>query len=115
MRTFIVFASFLLAFSSTLTAASNTFMDYQNYNHGYCPDCNCFPCKCPGGVPPSQNPGNPQGTCPKPNPCCPPATTACTQCGLNIVYIGLGIAVLATAATIIIGSGNGTVHNASAP
>jgi hypothetical protein len=36
----------------TLTAAklfavqSNTFIDYQNFNRGYCPTCNCYPCQC---------------------------------------------------------------------
>ncbi|MEZ5315658.1 MAG: hypothetical protein R3E91_05590 [Chlamydiales bacterium] len=83
------------------TESSNTFLDYQNYNHGYCPSCNCYPCSCDEH--------------PQPNPCTPPATSTSTQCGLNIVYVGLGIAVIVTAATLIIGSNNGVVHSHTAP
>ncbi len=133
-----IFFVLLIAAGSQLSAASNTFLDYQNYNHGYCPDCNCCPCKCAGGgcyapqpppPPPSpnqppppppppgdpQDPINPQGACKKPEPCCPPATSTCTECGLNIVYVGLGIAAVVTAATILIGMDNGSVHSHSSP
>jgi len=27
-------------------AEGQVFTDYQNYNHGYCPDCSCCPCRC---------------------------------------------------------------------
>lgn len=113
-------AAILIGCSSHVYAASNTFLDYQNYNHGYCPDCNCCPCKCAGGgcyAPDNpnspQDPVNPQGSCQKPDPCCPPATSVCTQCGLNVIYVGAGIAIIATVASIIVGSNNGHVYSHS--
>ena len=108
----IAFLIFLIAFSSLLSAASNTFMDYQNYNHGYCPDCNCYPCKCnAGGACPHGVSGEGScNLCPKPDPCCPPATSCGTQCGVSVCAIGATIAIVAGVAAIIVSSGNGTAH-----
>lgn len=36
----------LFAFVTSISAANSTFIDYQNYNHGYCPSCNYEPCVC---------------------------------------------------------------------
>jgi hypothetical protein len=133
----------LTAIFSPLHAASDTFMDYQNYTHGYCPECNCYPCQCnakaaeevgeePGALPPP--PCGPCGAavpsaafgvlpppppavaaaaaeeaaeeCEKPNPC-DPAPVCATNCGISLCWIGLGIAVVATAAAIIVSTNNG--------
>ncbi len=109
-RLIALFTVLFFACSSPLTASSNTFLDYQNYNHGYCPDCNCSPCKC--GACESSDPAAPS-TCAKPNPCAPPATTCATECGISLWCIGIGLAALITAAVLIVGSNNG--HNHSAP
>lgn len=163
---------FSISTHSLLTAASNTFLDYQNYNHGYCPDCQCTPCTCKSGtgscptcpnqpcsscngkgvcpncqgggacptchaqksssctscqgkgacvtcqgkgscpscsgVPPPPGAPPPGKPCPTPNPCTP-ATTAATQCGLSLWWIGIGIAALVVAAKFIVSSHNGHV------
>ncbi len=136
---------------SPLRAASDTFVDYQNYNHGYCPECGSFPCRCgeraagnnlapeeapvpppppagPGfsyGGPPAPAPNGrvpppppgvaaktppppapPTPACKKPEPCAPAAVCA-TNCGVRLIWVGLGIVVLATGAAIIISSNNG--------
>lgn len=110
-----------LVIFSSLFGASNTFIDYQNYNHGYCPDCNCYPCKCGGGAqdsppypvqdapPPACAPcGN--APCKKPDPCAP-APVCGTNCGISLCYVGLAIAGVAAAAAIIVTSNNGSVHS----
>src|SRR5262245_9607833 len=113
--------------------ASDTFTDYQNYNHGYCPDCNCHPCKCNSqaetvgapacasvAAPPACAPATPapcapvtpapcapcKAPCEKPEPCAP-APVCATNCGISLCWIGLGLAVVATAAAIIVSSNNG--------
>lgn len=123
----------LIVFSFTCHAADSTFMDYQNFNHGYCPECTCYPCKCDGAPPPGPplppaqpapgvvplQPGSgmatnapPVNTCPKPDPC-NPAPVCGAQCGIPIWVLGGVIATVATAAAIIIGSNNGHAHGSS--
>lgn len=145
MRTFMTFICILLTATFSSLKASDTFMDYQNYDHGYCPDCNCYPCRCnaaaaaeeagaaglppppcaacgaaipPGApLPPFPNPeaaaaaaataaSNAPPPCKKPDPC-DPAPVCATNCGISLCWIGLGIAVVATAAAIIVSSNNG--------
>jgi hypothetical protein len=118
--------------------AGDTFIDYQNYDHGYCPECNCYPCQCnamaeelgeeEGALPPP--PCGPCGAavpasaafgtlpppppaaaaaceeCEKPDPC-DPAPVCATNCGISLCWIGLGIAVIATGAALIVSSNNG--------
>jgi hypothetical protein len=128
MKTFISFICiFLLALALPLEAVSNTFIDYQNYNHGYCPECNCYPCRCPTPPPntaekqpcatcpngeeptPDAVPGNPPtcNPCPKPDPC-DPAPVCGTNCGISLWWVGLIIGGLAAAGAIIISSNNGS-------
>lgn len=99
-------SAILIVCGTSLTAADSTFLDYQNYNHGYCPECSCYPCRC--DVPcPEEAPCDP---CPVPNPCnpCDPCAPVCgTECGVSICAIGIGLAAVAAAAAIIIASGNG--------
>lgn len=81
---FIVF--FMLGFVTTnVLATNNTFLDYQNYNHGYCPDCNSCPCNCPAQ--PYQSCPLPQDNCPNAQPynqniqpCYPNSTPSCPSC-----------------------------------
>lgn len=115
---------------------NNVFIDYQNYRHGYCPSCDCYPCRCnqcPPANPSSSAPCEvPPPACPSPcqAPACPPpqppceapceeeacapacATAPCapvcgTECGISACAIGIGIAALVTAAVLIVSSGNG--------
>lgn len=139
MKTLLSFTCiFLVAFALPLRAASDTFVDYQNYNHGYCPICNSYPCRCkvpynpenapppipgPGPIPPPQGPGPdgpgpalgkgpPPPPPPPPNPC-NPAPVCGTNCGISLVWIGIGIVGLVAAAVIIVSSNNGSIpgHN----
>lgn len=113
LLTLVIFAS-----SSTLSAASNTFLDYQNYNHGYCPDCNCAPCNC-GQPPACEDPGAPQCEAPC-NPCaagapcappCDPCAPVCgAECGISWCAIAVGVAALVAAAVIILTAGHGDGH-----
>ena len=138
MKIFITYICILLtAGLIPLRAANDTFMDYQNYNHGYCPDCNCYPCKCkPYSNVPScatcddddeddcddecedcddddecdeecDEDEDECDDCEAPDPC-NPASVCGTNCGISICWIGLGIAGIATAAAIIVGSNNGS-------
>lgn len=59
---------------------TNTYFDYQNYNHGYCPACSCCPCRCSGPVP---QPCGPAGCAPPCAPCNPPP---CAPCGQGYNY-----------------------------
>src|ERR1700722_2803627 len=123
----------LLSFPHVGKAANTTF-DYQNYNHGYCPQCSCCPCKCNGPVPQPCAPcGNapcaPCGEAPcapcAPAPCAPCAPAPCAppcgpqpcapacgvDCGISLCAIGVAVAALVAAAVIIVSSGNGhTAH-----
>lgn len=115
-------------FTTMLSGASDTFMDYQNYNHGYCPDCNYYPCRCDTGYCPD---ANPCPTCPhaegeyqppypqQPDACpatcntcddvCDPCAPVCrNSCGISICAIAIAIAAVAAAAAIIVGSSNGS-------
>lgn len=130
-----VLLTFLMAISP-LSMRANTIFDYQNYNHDYCPNCQCAPCKCSGAVnspcsrgtcpptprcepvpqpvppiPPAAVP--PCGACAAPAaPCAPckaPCAPACgTTCGLSVCTIGVVVAALVAAAVIIVSSGNGS-------
>lgn len=91
--------------------------DYQNYNHGYYPECDCCgcnPCCCGETVAesaPDQLPPPTPAPCSKPceSPC---AASVCgTGCGISMYALGIGIAALCAAAVIIISSGNGSAHN----
>lgn len=135
---FALLTSCVFLSSSLLVGSSNTFLDYQNYDHGYCPDCNCAKCKCGGGDKspscsegedgePSScqgcggNPGSckkcSQGakegspSCKTPDPCDPPATSDSAQCGISIWCLGIGVAAIAAAAVVIVSSNNGSVSN----
>lgn len=93
------FSVMLLTLSTSLSAADNTFIDYQNYNHGYCSSCNCAPCACEPAPAPCQQPCGP----------CDPCAPVCgTECGVSICAIGVGVAAVAAAAAIIIASGDGS-------
>ncbi len=132
MKSFIALLLILLMSAQSAFAVDDTFFDYQNYNHGYCPDCNYCPCRCGGGScpnnscetpapypqdPPPCPPGAPCGT---PTPCaapcapapcdpCDPCAPVCgTECGISVCAIVVGIAALAAAAAIIICSSNGS-------
>lgn len=97
----------VMATGTTLSAASNTFLDYQNYNHGYCPTCNCEPCTCGSPQPPPP-------PCPEPGGPCDPCAPVCgTECGVSICAIGVGVAAVAAAAAIIVtsSSGNRSSHH----
>lgn len=107
---------------------SSTYIDYQNFNHGYCPTCNCYPCACapqqyppppppiPGGLPPTgpipcgapaRGPG-PCATCGPCAPCDPCAPVCGTDCGVSICAIAVAVVAVAAAAAIIVASGNGS-------
>lgn len=123
----------IFAGSSTLSAANNTFLDYQNYNHGYCPDCNCAPCSCteqPAACEQPCNPCAPAAPSPSPcvaapsaapcNPCapaapcaapCDPCAPVCgAECGISWCAIAVGVAALVAAAVIIFTAGHGDGH-----
>jgi hypothetical protein len=143
MRTSMTIICIILTatFNSFHCSAGDTFMDYQNYDHGYCPECNCYPCRCnateeelgietelpappcapcgaavvPPGALPLPVPAPPPAaavaakkcpTCKKPDPC-DPAPVCATNCGVSLCWIGIGIAVVATAAAIIVSTNNG--------
>lgn len=120
-----------------LQAASDTFVDYQNYNHGYCPKCNCYPCQCkylqgtpgPGPVDGPEAIDDPdaddddedyddeEGDIPPPpacrapapatTPCDDPAPVCATNCGVSLCVVGVAIAAIATTAAILISANNG--------
>lgn len=117
--------------SQSLHAADDTFFDYQNYNHGYCPDCSYCPCRCQTGAcnsnscesappypktPPPCPPGTPcQAVAPCPSPCqapcqtpcnpCDPAAPVCgSPCGISICAILVAIAAVVGAGAIIVAS-----------
>ncbi len=111
---------FFTVIATSLNGASNTFIDYQNYNHGYCSTCNCAPCKCgqqndppPEEQPPCQACGAEQdpNACTPPNPC-DPAPVCATECGLSLWWVGIGLAVAAAAASIIVTNNNGRTPHA---
>ena|GEM_PF-2207948 len=64
MRTYTIIMLIATAFFAPVRAADNTFLDYQNYNHGYCPQCNGYPCSCPS---------KPYQSCPQDVEDCPDA------------------------------------------
>ncbi len=121
MKGLISLICIFLAAAAPLKAASDTFIDYQNYNHGYCPDCNCYPCRCAENVdapvpppPPPPPPGAAAAVPPPPaSPCgpkpdaCTPATICATNCGISLWIVGLVIAGVATAGALIVSSNNG--------
>jgi len=105
----------LSVFVSSLSAASDTFWDYQNYNHGYCADCNCYPCQCelsPMDPPPAAAPvpdpccGVPQS--PPPAPCDPCAPVCGAECGVSLCAIAVAAVAVGVAIVIIAASGVGS-------
>ncbi|MCH9635311.1 MAG: hypothetical protein S4CHLAM81_05250 [Chlamydiales bacterium] len=125
-RHFLLIASLFLL---PLNGADNTFLDSQNYNHGYCPDCNTSPCDCPA-VPYKSCPQK-EGTCPdapvyNPDvkacypddensacteqcpPCDPCAPIARKHSGISICAVGLVLVALAAGAAVIVTSNNGS-------
>ncbi|MBS0623392.1 MAG: hypothetical protein JSS62_02095 [Verrucomicrobia bacterium] len=121
-----VLCIFSIFIGQNLCAASDTFIDYQNYNHGYCPECNYYPCQCDTGYCPNVNSCSscPNGAppCPPEPPACPPPASTCGSCnsydpfapvgggmcGVSICAIAVAIAAVAAAAAIIVGSSNGS-------
>ena len=102
-----------LGLGSSLFAANNPYVDYQNYNQGYCSTCNCYPCMCapqqpcvPQGAPCAAPPCGPCGA-PACGPCDAGAPVCGAECGISICAIGVAVAAVAAAAAIIIASGNG--------
>ncbi|MFZ0566052.1 MAG: hypothetical protein WAM28_07700 [Chlamydiales bacterium] len=123
--------SLSISLGNKVAAADSTFIDYQNYNHGYCPECSCYPCRCdvpyyaepvpvsPAYAPPPPPLGSPPpDPCPVPDPCdsaCDPCAPTCgTECGLTICTVGVVIVALAATAAIVISSGEGDPDNAHA-
>ncbi len=126
-----VFAILATLWSPKLLAANDTFFDYQNYNHGYCPTCNYYPCRCEAGgapsscptcpnqhVPPAPYPQDPSScpngscapeSCATCNQSCDPEAPTCSKpCGVSICAIAVAIIAIAAAAAIIVGSSNGS-------
>jgi len=103
-----LFSILLLACTSIVRADDDTFIDYQNYNHGYCSTCSNAPCGC--GEPCSD-----EGCPPVVNPCDPCAPVCGTECGISVCAIAVAIAAVAAAAAIVISSGDGGssthIHN----
>ncbi len=113
MKTVLTFLCILITASAIpLRAASDTFVDYQNYNHGYCPTCNCYPCRCAElfGDAEEEDPEEEEDDAPGESngvdPCEPAPVCAC-NCGISLWAIGLVIGGLATAGVIIVSSNNG--------
>jgi hypothetical protein len=115
MRAFISILCALLMAASPLKGASDTFVDYQNFNHGYCPDCNCYPCRCAelgitpataatpaaAATPPAAPEPVKPDACNQPKPICP------ENCGIRLWIVGLVLAGTATAGAILVSSNNG--------
>ncbi|MCC5832475.1 MAG: hypothetical protein JJU12_05460 [Chlamydiales bacterium] len=102
-----IISMIMMACATTLSGADSPYMNYQNYNHGYCPGCNCAPCGCPQpAAPPPSAASNPPSPPPPCNPCDPCAPVCGAECGISLCAIGVGIAALAIAAGIIAASGS---------
>lgn len=101
MRKMIGFLSiFVMVFGTTLSAADNPYLNYQNYNHGYCPECNNAPCSCAQPC----SPNSCQTYC---DPCDPCAPVCGTECGISLCAIGVGVVAVAAAVAIVIAASNG--------
>lgn len=110
-------------FAEEEVSASDVFVDYQNYNHDYCPTCDCNPCRCnygPVSTPCQPNVCEPSVCDPcdanvcEPSVCepCNPCAPVCgSECGISVCAIGVAIAALATAAVLIVSSGNGSASH----
>lgn len=129
----------LFPLTPSLFAANDTFIDYQNFNHGYCPTCNCYPCTCavppdralqpqippppPGEVPPIVPPPPPPPGPDGPPPCgAAPCASACApcdpcapivglKCGVSFCAVGVAIVAVVAAAAIVIATSGGTSHS----
>jgi len=101
----ILFCAGIVALSGTFFADTGKLYDYQNYNHGYCPECSCYPCECE--CQPEDAP------CPCPPSCDPCASVCGTDCGISMCALGIGLAALAVAGVIIVSSGNGSTGHAN--
>lgn len=115
-KKWVLFVTGILSiFVSSLTAASSTFVDYQNFNHGYCSQCNCYPCQCE--IPPMDPP---PAAAPVPAPCCTvppsPPPAACdpcapvcgAECGVSFCAIAVAAVAIGVAVFIVVASGNGS-------
>lgn len=114
LKTFILLVAMVFScFTNCAEAGSDTFLDYQNYNHGYCPTCNCLPCKCevpPLDPPPAAAPvpapcAVPQS--PPPAPCDPCAPVCGAECGISLCALGVAAVAVAAAIVIIVTAGSG--------
>lgn len=123
--------------SHLLAQCSGDILDYQNYNHGYCPtcdgplgSCNCgtptpppppvnpppaYPSYYYNPVPPAPVPACATGTCGgapieevDDAPCAPCAGASGVNCGISICALGILLIALAAGAAIIVSSGNGS-------
>ncbi len=127
LKYLLTFLCIFLASTGCLRAG-DTFVDYQNFNHGYCPNCHCSPCQCAGleeGVAAEAVAEDGEGgvLVAEPAPAavtaeeaeeeeaataaCEPAVVCATNCGISLWWIGLILAGLATAGAIIVSSNNG--------
>ncbi|NGX55752.1 MAG: hypothetical protein KR126chlam2_01394 [Chlamydiae bacterium] len=98
-----LFCTGLIAIGGISVADTGKLYDYQNYNHGYCPECSCTPCECQSA--------DQSSPCP---PACDPCASACgADCGISMCALGIGLAALAAAAAIIVSSGNGSTSHTS--
>lgn len=126
----------LFPLTPSLFAANDTFIDYQNFNHGYCPTCYCYPCTCavppdralqpqipppPGeelppimSSPPPPGGAPPCGTTPCATtcaPCDPCAPIVGLKCGVSFCAVGVAIVAIVGAAAIVIATSHGASHS----
>lgn len=109
------------------SVTEDSITDYQNYNHGYCPSCQCNDCRC-------EKPSPECNSCPKKQECedqqeeanneeehedevapnlddredvivvCKPKS------GFSMMTLGIILVAVAVAATLIVSAGNGSSH-----
>ena len=102
---FCLLLTLFFGISNNRCFAGSDVQSYQNFNHGYCPSCDCTPC-C-GTCNSSEDEGAYCAPCG--DLCEPPCAPICgTQCGISICAIGIAVAAVVAAAAIIIASGNGS-------
>lgn len=104
--------SFSTSNANRCFATGSNVQSYQNFNHGYCPSCDCAPCT--GQCNSCDEDEVEEVYCAPCNSCDDPCAPICgTECGISICAIAIGIAALVAAAAIIIASGNGSSSNGS--
>lgn len=114
---------------------SESITDYQNYNHGYCPSCECEPCRCRSSPcdpcdqcesqqcePPCEEEAkaeNPSGESEDEVVVEVPRDSCVIKCkarsNFSFFTMGVVFVALATAATLIVTSGNGSSPTTSQP